>query len=88
MNLKIVNEQSAEISIKFGITSQRRDELLAHVEKVYWLVAKGTVTPLVAQYEKIAEACNTIEEYTMCMHCFIMNISKIGRPIDDSLFKN
>lgn len=90
MELKIVNNESANIAQKFGISAFRRDELLDFVEQQYYEVVNSPagVTPLVKKYENIAKFCKSVEEYTLCMHCFLLNISKIGKTIDDGYFAN
>lgn len=89
MELKIVNPHSENISVKFGISNERKEALASMIEEIYNRICITIpATPLVAIYQEVAERCDTIEEYTMCMHMLLFNISKIGKPIDDFSIKN
>lgn len=87
MELNIVNNDSNDIAIKFGINQERTKELFAIIEQEYYKVLENKSSPLVQHYNVLSNACNNIEEYTLCMHSFLMNITKIGRPMPDAVKK-
>lgn len=89
MKLKITNVHTHLIHEKFGIGKQRMEELFDFVEQQYnKAIRDGVNVKLVTYYTAIADFCNNIEEYTLCMHCFIFNLSGVGKPADSNEFKN
>lgn len=88
MKLNIIKQDSHNISVKFGISEQRAQYLCYFVGQIYEQVKSDMLVPLVSVYQKLANECTCIEEYTMCMHMLIFNLSKIGKPHDDMVFNN
>lgn len=91
MQLKIDKSNGHSLLKIFHISKQRSEELLCIVEEVYNEIkggVPGTVKPISLYYEKIANNCDTIEEYTFCLHNFIFNAAKIGTPVDSHEFTN
>lgn len=83
MKLNIINNETRIIPEKLGISHDRSEELFVIVEQEYNKVCENfAVAKLVSHYAALAAACNNIEEYTVCMHAFILNISRIGKPSD------
>lgn len=89
MKLNIANATTFNIDEKLGISKARKDELFAFVEQRYDLVKqKSIMVRLVDHYAAIADFCNDLAEYTLCMHLFIFNLSRIGRNADSKEFTN
>lgn len=89
MKIEIANKHTHLIDEKLGISSTRRDEIFAFIEKQYNDVKRvGIGVSLVDYYVKIADFSNNLAEYTFCMHIFIFNLSSIGEPIDSNKVKN
>lgn len=89
MKLNIAKQQTFLIDEKLGISRARKDELFAFVEQRYEMVkTKAIMVRLVDHYAVIADFCNNLEEYTLCMHVFVFNLSGIGRPSESKEFTN
>lgn len=89
MKLNIFNDNTHSIPEKLGVSKHRREQLYDFVENLVNSIEQGASrTPLVKYYAIIAEQCENIEEYTMCMHTFIFNLAKIGKPVDSKDLQN
>lgn len=89
MKLNIVNAGSHQIDKKLGISAARTVELFDFVEQQFiQLKAQGINIRLVDYYSAVADFCNNIEEYTLCMHCFIFNLASAGTPLDSQQVGN
>lgn len=82
MNLNIFPEKIGignAISQELGITEQREEELLRILYVMHKEIGDSTrPVILVNYYKRIAAICNTLEEYTMCMHLFIFYLARHG----------
>lgn len=64
---------------ELGIPKEREIELMHFLFDMHReILSSTTAKNLTAYYERIAEACNTLEEYTMCLHLFIFYLSRHG----------
>lgn len=91
MILRILERKEGEAKLDkaFGITNARRNHLMSVVEQqIEAIEDNGGVMHLSRAYKDIAEACDTLEEYTMCMHTFIFFITQHGALATDPRFKN
>jgi len=90
MELKIINNESRSIAEKFGISEERKDELMELIKTEFYSIFENRPynSPLVRHYDNLLKQCGSIEEYTLCMHCLIFNLAKSGSTIDSKEFTN
>lgn len=83
--------ESHDITARLGISKERADELMSILTEESLKLSdqgeKGDI-PLTDYYASIAEKCNTLEEYTACLHCFHFWINDIGALANDPMFNN
>lgn len=79
MELKIDLETPAfsrNIDKQLGVSEKRLNSLFKKMESIFnELLTEGN---LGAAYKKVSSVCDTIEEYTMCMHVFIFRCARTG----------
>ena len=79
---RIPNEPMMDLM--FGIDSLRIKELKKFVHDYFKSnVAIPAPTIVGMHYEAFANKCNTLEEYTLCMHYFIFLLARTGSLMDE-----
>ena len=77
--IKNIENDNDEMHLSLGVTEARTIDLfnkVAEIAEPLYTNASTEITPL---YGKIAEICDNMEEYTLCMHAFIFDMARIGR---------
>lgn len=91
MKLNIIQGTASvsQLDKRLGVNKDRIAQLEAVVIKQVNIVRSNLYTPhLTDSYKILAEACENIEEYTICMHTFLFMITKTGKLTNDEIFTN
>lgn len=75
----IADQETNKINIRLGISDHRFKELLLFLDQLSDEVsAKIGFTKLPEMYKRIADVCENIQEYTLCMHLFCFFLTRSG----------
>jgi hypothetical protein len=86
MKLQIITEIT-ELGLphELGISNEREIELMSLLYEMHKeVVGTPEAKSLTPYYGRIAEICNNIEEYTMCLHLFIFYLARHGALKDET----
>lgn len=78
--MKLIFEESINnrrLDQQLSISQERVFEIFKFLEEEAYPVLMETKS-LGCAYEKICEYCNTLEEYTLCMHLFVFKAARTG----------